>query len=153
MRHHIPGACIRLTSLRFSSCRATLKESTRIMIKNLSGSGLVYSTETGRMCPDCRKALVACICRLQRNASSVPSIDGVVRVSLESKGRGGKTVTVVKGLPLDSMALAVMGKQLKATCGSGGTAKDGVIEVQGDHCGAVMLALQKVGYTVKRSGG
>jgi predicted translation initiation factor SUI1 len=68
----------------------------------------------------------------------LPSAGGVVRVSRESKGRGGKTVTIIKGLPLDALALAQLGKQLKAACGSGGTVKDGVIEVQGDHCDAVM---------------
>lgn len=76
-----------------------------------------------------------------------------MRVSRESKGRGGKTVTVVKGLPLDAMALALLGKQLRAACGSGGTAKDGVIEVQGDHCELVMAALLKQGYAAKRAGG
>lgn len=62
-------------------------------------------------------------------------------------------MTVVKGLPLDAMALAQLGKQLKAACGSGGTVKDGVIEVQGEHCELVMQALKKQGYVVKRSGG
>jgi translation initiation factor 1 len=76
-----------------------------------------------------------------------------VRVSRESKGRGGKTVTVVKGLPLDAMALALLGKQLRTACGSGGTARDGVIEVQGDHCERVMAELQKQGYAPKRAGG
>jgi predicted translation initiation factor SUI1 len=59
--------------------------------------------------------------------------DGVVRVGRESKGRGGKTVTVVRGLDLDANALAELGKRLRALCGAGGTSKDGVIEVQGDH--------------------
>ncbi len=62
-------------------------------------------------------------------------------------------MTVVKGLPLDAMALALLGKQLRAACGSGGTAKDGVIEVQGDHCERVMAELQKQGYAPKRAGG
>jgi translation initiation factor 1 len=56
-------------------------------------------------------------------------------------------------LTLDAAALAALGKQLKAACGSGGTAKDGVIEVQGDHVATVMAALVKLGYAVKRSGG
>jgi len=76
-----------------------------------------------------------------------------VRVSLDTKGRKGKGVTVVKGVPLDAAALTQLGKQLKASCGSGGTVKDGVIEVQGDHRDAVIAALQKQGYTVKRAGG
>ena len=114
-----------------------------------STGGLVYSTETGRMCPVCRKAVGSCICK----KSVVPATDGTVRVSRETKGRGGKSVTVIKGLPLDAAALAQLGKQLKAQCGSGGTAKDGVIEVQGDHCDAVIEALKKLAYNVKRAGG
>jgi translation initiation factor 1 len=79
--------------------------------------------------------------------------DGVVRVQRETKGRGGKSVTVVKGLALEAAALAQLAKQLKAACSSGGTVKDGVIEVQGDHVEAVMAALQKQGHRVKRAGG
>ena len=81
------------------------------------------------------------------------SAGGVVRVSRESKGRGGKTVTVVRGLALDAVALDKLAKQLKAACGSGGTVKDGVVEVQGDHCDKVMALLQGQGHTVKRAGG
>jgi len=101
------------------------------------------------MCPACRRPAAACTCK----QAAVPPTGGPVRVSRESKGRGGKTVTVVKGLPLDAMALALLGKQLRTACGSGGTAKDGVIEVQGDHCDTVMAALQKLGYAPKRAGG
>lgn len=111
--------------------------------------GLVYSTDAGRMCPGCRQPVAACTCRQARPA---PSSDGVVRVSRETKGRGGKSVTVVRGLPLEPQALAQLGKQLKAACGSGGTVKDGVIEVQGDHGAAVMEVLQKQGWTVRLAG-
>ncbi len=76
-----------------------------------------------------------------------------MRVSLDTKGRAGKGVTVVRGLDLDSAALATLAKQLKAACGSGGTAKDGTVEVQGDHCERVMAALKAQGFVVKRSGG
>lgn len=111
--------------------------------------GLVYSTEHGRMCPDCRQPQAQCICK----AATVPEGDGIVRVSRETKGRGGKAVTLVKGVLLEATALAQLGKQLKAACGTGGTVKDGVIEVQGDHIERVMEALKKQGYTVKRAGG
>ncbi len=77
----------------------------------------------------------------------------MVRVSRETKGRAGKGVTLVKGLPLGLAELTALGKQLKAACGSGGTVKDGVIEVQGDHVERVMAALTTHGYVVKRSGG
>ncbi|GJI94816.1 translation initiation factor [Duganella caerulea] len=112
---------------------------------------LVYSTETGRMCPDCGKPVADCSCKAAAKAK--PTGDGVVRVSRESKGRGGKTVTLVKGLPLDAIALALLGKQLRSACGSGGTVKDGVIEIQGDHCDLVMEALKKQGHQPKRTGG
>ncbi|RTL52107.1 MAG: translation initiation factor Sui1 [Rhodocyclaceae bacterium] len=114
------------------------------------GSGLVYSTEHGRMCGDCRQPLAACTCKQQKAA---PITDGIVRVSLETKGRKGKGVTLVKGLGMDDDALAQLAKQLKAACGSGGTVKDGVIEIQGDHCERIMETLKQKGLTVKRAGG
>jgi translation initiation factor 1 len=77
----------------------------------------------------------------------------VVRVSRETKGRAGKGVTLLKGLALDDAALNALGKQLKTACGSGGTVKDGVIEVQGDHCERVLTLLAVQGYKAKRSGG
>jgi translation initiation factor 1 len=79
--------------------------------------------------------------------------DGVARVWRETKGRGGKAVTLVKGLALDATALAALGKQLKAACGSGGTVKDGVIEVQGDHAERVVQELTRLGHRAKRAGG
>jgi len=112
---------------------------------------LVYSTETGRMCPDCRKPLGDCACK--NAAKAKPAGDGNVKVSRESKGRGGKTVTLVRGLALDAMALALLGKQLRSAVGSGGTVKDGVIEIQGDHCERVMEELKKQGHNPKRTGG
>lgn len=121
-----------------------------MMKKAFSNTGLVYSTDSGRMCPDCRQPMSACVCKL---AKAVPKSDGVARVSRSTKGRGGKTVTLVTGLALDESALTQLGKQLKAACGSGGTVKDGVIEVQGDHCDQVMQALGKQGFTAKRAGG
>jgi translation initiation factor 1 len=111
--------------------------------------GLVYSTDSGRMCPVCRQPMAQCTCK----AAALPTGDGIVRVSRETKGRGGKAVTVVKGVLLDLTALAELGKQLKAACGTGGTVKDGVIEVQGDHCERVMELLKARGHVVKRAGG
>jgi translation initiation factor 1 len=120
-------------------------------MKNRGGpGGLVYSTDGGRMCPVCRRPLAQCICTKGKPAA--PS-DGIVRVSREIKGRGGKAVTLVKGLQLDAPALAALGKQLKAACGSGGTVKDGAIEVQGDHCERVIELLKAQGHSVKRAGG
>jgi translation initiation factor 1 len=115
----------------------------------LSLGGLVYSTDTGRMCPDCRQPVASCTCKL----AVIPSGDGTVRVSRETKGRGGKGVTLVKGVLLDAAALIALGKQLKTACGTGGTVKEGIIEVQGDHVERVMELLRARGYTVKRAGG
>ncbi|MBI2724834.1 MAG: translation initiation factor Sui1 [Polaromonas sp.] len=127
-----------------------MNSKTKTGLSGLAGlGGLVYSTDAGRMCPDCRQPVASCTCK----RSVIPKGDGVVRVSRETKGRGGKSVTLVKGLALDADALAQVGKQLKTACGSGGTVKEGVIEVQGDHVDTVMAALQKQGHLVKRAGG
>ena len=120
------------------------------MKSNISG-GLVYSTDSGRMCPVCRHPMTGCTCKAK--SSLRPAGDGIVRVSRETKGRKGKGVTLVKGVALDDAALTALAKQLKTACGSGGTVKDGVIEVQGDHCDTVMQLLAKQGMTVKRAGG
>jgi translation initiation factor 1 len=86
-------------------------------------------------------------------ASTSPPNDGFVRIWRETKGRGGKAVTVVRGVPLAAPALARLGQELKAACGTGGTVKDGAIEVQGDHADKVIALLQDRGYKVKRAGG
>jgi translation initiation factor 1 len=113
-------------------------------------SRLVYSTDTGTACPGCGKPKAQCVCKVRQPVSPA---DGFVRVSRETKGRKGKGVTLVKGLPLDDAALAVLSKQLKAACGSGGTVKDGVVEVQGDHLDKVMALLVAQGHKVKKAGG
>jgi translation initiation factor 1 len=117
--------------------------------RSLSG-GLVYSTDAGRMCPACRQAMTQCACKASAPAAAG---DGIVRISRETKGRGGKAVTVVRGLAMDVSDLAALAKQLKAACGSGGTVKDGTVEVQGDHADKVAAFLQAKGHQVKRSGG
>lgn len=119
---------------------------------NQAGSTLVYSTEAGgRMCPGCGAPVAQCRCKELK--ARLPATDGIVRVSHETKGRKGKGVTVVKGVALDAAGLTTLGKQLKTACGSGGTVKDGVIEIQGDHRELVIAALARQGYTVKRAGG
>ena len=120
-------------------------------MKSSPAGGLVYSTDSGRMCPACRQAIAKCICKTGGGAP--PAGDGVARVSRQTKGRGGKSVTLVTGLALDALALASLGKQLRTACGSGGTVKDGVIEVQGDHCERIIELLKKQGHNAKRSGG
>lgn len=113
-------------------------------------SSLVYSTDSGRMCPHCRQPMAACACAQQ---ASRPKGDGVVRVQRETKGRAGKGVTLVRGLDLPDAQLLAWAKQLKAACGSGGTVKEGVVEVQGDHVDKVMALLTSKGFKVKRAGG
>jgi predicted translation initiation factor SUI1 len=76
-----------------------------------------------------------------------------VKLSRETAGRRGKGVTVVSDLPLDEEALKELAAKLKNACGSGGTAKDGRIEIQGDHRDRVASELEKLGYKVKRAGG
>ena len=120
------------------------------MKSNHDAGGLVYSTDSGRMCPTCRQPVAECVCG---QSAPAPAGDGIVRVSRETKGRGGKGVTLVRGLALDAAALTQTARQLKAACGSGGTVKDGVIEVQGDHCERAIEFLNKQGWTVKRAGG
>ncbi|WP_394754929.1 translation initiation factor Sui1 [Rhodoferax sp.] len=117
--------------------------------RSISG-GLVYSTDNGRMCPVCRMPQAQCRCSATPVSTAT---DGVVRVSRETKGRAGKGVTLVRGLALEPLALAALAKQLKAACGSGGTVKDGVIEVQGEHCARVLEMLASQGFVVKRAGG
>lgn len=119
------------------------------MRKPVTG-GLVYSTDGGRMCPTCRRPLAACSCR---PASAAPAGDGIVRVRRETGGRGGKTVTAVRGVPLAADELAALGKRLRTACGAGGTCKDGVLEIQGDHVERVVAWLAQQGFTVKRAGG
>ncbi|HJV34579.1 translation initiation factor Sui1 [Geomonas sp.] len=114
-----------------------------------SDAPVVYSSEFGRMCPACGKPVKECICR----KSSAPAGDGVVRIRRESKGRGGKTVMVISGLPLDADALTALAGELKRRCGCGGTAKDGIIEIQGDHGELLLAELAKRGYKAKRAGG
>lgn len=103
------------------------------------------------MCPDCRNPVAQCTCKAQAQLAVVGT--GAVRVSRESKGRGGKSVTLVRGVALDPIALAALGKQLRTACGSGGTVKDGVIEVQGDHCDKLVALLNAQGHRAKRAGG
>jgi len=119
--------------------------------KAASTGGLVYSTQHGRICPGCRMPVANCQCR---HAARAPETgDGVVRVGRETKGRKGKGVTVVTGVPLAADALDELASKLKRSCGSGGTVKDGVIEIQGDHRDLLVAELAKLGWTVKRSGG
>ncbi|CAG0932199.1 translation initiation factor Sui1 [Geobacter sp.] len=115
-----------------------------------SDAPLVWSSEHGRVCPGCGKPMSGCVCKKKQTPSAG---DGIVRVRRESKGRGGKTVTVVTGVPLGSDGITALAGDLKRRCGTGGTVKEGNIEIQGDHADLLVAELAKRGYTVKRAGG
>ena len=115
-----------------------------------SSGGLVYSTEVGRTCPVCRQSIASCQCKQNQ---ALAKTDGIVRIALSTKGRGGKSVTVVTGVPLGAADLAALGKKLRSACGSGGTTKGDVIEIQGDHCASLIALLEKLQFKVKRVGG
>lgn len=123
----------------------------------MNDARLVYSTETGRICPKCGKPADSCRCKKKKGAkaarpAAVPD-DGVVRIQREAKGRKGKTVTAVYGLPLAAEALEKFAKTLKQRCGAGGSVKDGVVLIQGDHRQTLLEEIQNQGYTAKLSGG
>ena len=113
------------------------------------GGAYVYSTQFGELCPTCERPLTDCSCR----AAGAPRVDGVVRFGRETKGRKGKGVTTVSGIPLAGAELTKLAKELKRACGSGGALKDGLLEIQGEHRDRIVKALEAKGWTVKRSGG
>jgi translation initiation factor 1 len=114
------------------------------------GNGLVYSSESGRACPHCDNPIANCVCQKNPRADRG---DGIVRIRREVKGRRGKTVTAISGIPLPEDELRALAGDLKRSCGTGGSAKDGVIEIQGDHRDTLATLLRDRGYTVKLAGG
>lgn len=112
---------------------------------------VVYSTDQGRHCPDCNRPLAQCQC--SKSSNVVPDGDGIVRLQRETKGRKGKGVTLVTGVPLAPSELKKLAKELKQLCGTGGSVKNGIIEIQGDQRKSLQQALQAKGYPVKLSGG
>ncbi len=109
-------------------------------MKSFGDLDIVYSSDQGRIRPE-------------KKQPSAPKGDGIVRVGRETKGRKGKGMTVVSGVPLHPEGLRDLAKQLKQKCGTGGTVKGGVIEIQGDHRDLLVAELHAKGYTVKRTGG
>ena len=124
----------------------------------MKNSRLVYSTETGRICPECGRPASGCVCKKKKpvKADKPPTgypDDGVVRIRREVKGRKGKTVTMVFGLPLRDGELNEITKALKRRCGAGGTVQDGVILIQGDHRQTLLDEIRRLGYAAKSAGG
>jgi translation initiation factor 1 len=114
---------------------------------------IVYSTDSGCVtnCPTCGQPYKQCRC--EQSTSTTKKSDGFVRLMRDRKGRGGKTVTVIANIPGNDAALSTLAQQLKKLCGSGGTIKDGTIEIQGDHRDKVQAKLVELGYKVKCAGG
>jgi translation initiation factor 1 len=110
----------------------------------------VYSTDSGRICPSCGKPVANCICK--KTAHRAAS-DGIVRILRDSKQRKGKTVTLITGVVGSDETLRNLLSDLKRLCGCGGTLKDGILEIQGDHRDMIFQELKKRGYTVKLAGG
>jgi translation initiation factor 1 len=121
----------------------------------MDDSRLVYSTESGRICPSCGLPTTRCTCKKKKTVKkqSISPNDGIVRIRREVKGRKGKTITTVVGVPLNDKKLQQFAKTLKRLCGTGGTVKDGVIIIQGDHRDTLLKEIKQQGYTVKLAGG
>jgi translation initiation factor 1 len=115
------------------------------------GGGIVYSTGIGQRCPNCQRAVDACVCRKGTPGKAAPS--GGVRVSRETQGRKGKGVTVISGLPLSGAELETLATELKKRCGSGGGVSEGRIEIQGEHRDRLVEELTRRGWQAKRAGG
>lgn len=116
----------------------------------MNNSRPVYSDQLGRLCPQCGQPQKNCRCTKK---SAPSSGDGIVRISRETKGRKGKGVTLISGLDLEPDKLKSLAKELKQRCGTGGTIKDGVIEIQGDHRDLLLQLLEQQGWKVKKAGG
>ncbi|WP_299198167.1 translation initiation factor Sui1 [uncultured Amphritea sp.] len=116
-------------------------------------SNLVFSTEKGQLCPGCKEAVDQCVCDQLADQQRLGSLDGVVRIRRETAGRKGKGVTTITGVPVAEKALKELAKKLKQQCGTGGSLKDGVIEIQGDHREKLKQLLEQQGFNVKLAGG
>lgn len=113
-------------------------------------SRIVYSTGPSSLCPNCRRPVRDCVCPRGAPGAAAPS---AVRVGREIKGRAGKGVTTITGLPLSPADIESLAGKLKRRCGSGGTVRGGVIEIQGDHRDLIVAELVKLGWPAKKSGG
>jgi translation initiation factor 1 len=106
----------------------------------MNNNNLVYSTDVGRIKP-----------QVQTKPSA--KLDGIVRIRRETKGRNGKGVTTISGLNMTDAEFKTLCTSLKKLCGTGGSIKDGIIEIQGDNRDKIKLVLEKLGHNVKLAGG
>jgi translation initiation factor 1 len=119
----------------------------------MSTARRVWSSDHGRLCPACSRLIAACRCKKKAAPAGAAPADGIVRVSRSTKGRKGKGVTLITGVPLQGEALKACAKELKTACGAGGALKGDVIEIQGDHRDRLVPLLEAKGWSVKRAGG
>jgi len=120
----------------------------------MDNSKLVYSTETGRICPACQKPVLKCSCPKKKSSIRTSiKYDGIIRVQREVKGRKGKIVTTVSGFQITADELKLLAARLKRRCGTGGSVKAGMIIIQGDHRSTLVTELKKHGFKVKVAGG
>ena len=120
----------------------------------MDNSRLVYSTVSGKICPLCLKPVSECTCKKKKSGSQTNiKIDGIIRIQREVKGRKGKTVTTVSGFQINADELKNLATQLKRRCGTGGSVKDGVIIIQGDHRDTLITELKNRGFKAKIAGG
>ena len=116
----------------------------------MSGSRLVFSTDQGKHCPNCSLPVEKCQCKKN---TTVYQNDGFVRIALETKGRKGKGVTLISGIPGTEAEIKEVARILKQKCSCGGSVKDGVIEIQGDQRVLIKKELEARTYKTKLSGG
>ena len=124
----------------------------KLGVKFSQNDNIVYSTKLGELCPACSQPKKKCICQ-QLKKSTIPEGDGIVRVSRETQGRNGKCVSIISGVLLDAPKLKELATKLKKQCGTGGTIKNGLIEIQGDHRSTLVAALTRMGFNTKLAGG
>ncbi len=113
-------------------------------------ANLVFSSDHGKMCPKCARPINSCNCNEKKQPVKG---DGVIRICRQTKGRKGKGVTIITGVPLPPNELKELARTLKNKCGCGGTVKNGEIEIQGDHRDKLLEELATLGYKAKRAGG
>jgi len=127
-------------------------------MKSGSGKRLVYSTDQGRLCPDCQQPVTRCRCqkakaKSREQAEPARRLDGSLRLHRQVKGRGGKTVTLIEGLDLTTPATQLLIKEIKTRCGVGGKIEGSLVLIQGDKRSELLTLLGEKGYKVKLAGG
>jgi translation initiation factor 1 len=119
---------------------------------NKNDNPTVYSTESGRMCPECGHPKDKCVCK-NRNHVSSGFTSEFIRVRREKQGRAGKEVTVIRNIPGSPETIRNYVSEIKKNCAAGGAIKDGMIIIQGDHVDFVLHYFKEIGFKIKKDGG